>query len=88
MWRHLLHYPFIKKSVFGQEKLNIHILFFAFIIIYIITTALLLSLLYFLYRSEWAAPTDVHLTTCGPPGKKFGHLCIRGYKTTQHKVIN
>ena len=21
------------------------------------------------------APTDVHLTACGPPSKKFGHPC-------------
>ena len=41
----------------------------------LLSLLLLLLLLYFLYCSEWAALTDVHLTMCGPPSKKFGHPC-------------
>ena len=64
---------------FQENKNKTFIYFFTFTIIiyyYILLLLLLLSLhslLYFLYWSEWAAPTNVHLTTCGPPGKKFGH---------------
>ena len=43
----------------------------------LLSLLLLLLLLYFLYWSEWEALTDVHLTMCGPPCKKFGHPCFK-----------